>query len=58
MIKNPPANAGDSRDGGSIPGFGKSRKWQPTPMFLPEKAHGGCSSWSHKELVTTEHTCI
>ena len=31
----------------------------PTPAFLPEKSHGrrslaGCSSWSHKELNTTE----
>ena len=25
MIKNPPANAGDIRDAGSIPGLGKSR---------------------------------
>ena len=24
MIKNPPANAGDARDPGSIPGLGKS----------------------------------
>ena len=24
MVKNPPANAGDIRDGGSIPGWGRS----------------------------------
>ena len=24
MVKNPPANAGDARDAGSIPGLGKS----------------------------------
>ena len=24
MVKNPPANAGDSRDAGSIPGWGRS----------------------------------
>ena len=24
MVKNPPANAGDTRDGGSIPGLGRS----------------------------------
>ena len=24
MVKNPPANAGDIRDAGSIPGLGKS----------------------------------
>ena len=43
MVKNPPANAGDVRDIGSIPGCGKipwSRKWQPTPVFLPGQFHG------------------
>ena len=41
-----------------------SRKWQPTPVFLPRKFHGqrslvGYSPWSHKESHTTEHhTCI
>ena len=35
------------------------RKWQPTPVFLPEKSHGqrslaGYSSWDHKESDTTE----
>ena len=24
VVKNPPANAGDARDGGSIPGLGRS----------------------------------
>ena len=41
VIKNPPANAGDSRHGFD-PWVGKirwSRKWQPTPVFLPGKAH-------------------
>ena len=37
----------------------QSRKWQPTPVFLPGKLHGwrslaGYSSWGHKELDTTE----
>ena len=37
-----------------------SRKWHPTPIFLPEKCHGqrslvGYSPWGHKELDTTEH---
>ena len=37
------------------------RKWQPTPIFLPEKSHGqrslaGYSLQGHKELDTTEHT--
>ena len=41
-VKNPPANAGDVRDTGSIPGLGRSqkRKWQPTPVFLPGESHG------------------
>ena len=42
MVKNTPANAGDLRDAGSIPGSGRSPgggKRQPTPVFLPEKFH-------------------
>ena len=42
VVKNPPANAGDSRDVGSS-WVGKipwSRKWQPLPVFLPSKFHG------------------
>ena len=39
-----------------VPG---SRKWQPTPVFLPGKFHGqkslaGYSPWGLKELDTTE----
>ena len=35
------------------------RKWQPLPVFLPEKSHGqrsltGYSPWGFKELDTTE----
>ena len=39
-VKNPPANTGDSRGVGLIPGSGRSlrRKWQPTPVFLPGKS--------------------
>ena len=40
VIKNLPASAGDSRDLGQMPGWGRSPgigKWQPTPIFLPEK---------------------
>ena len=43
VVKNLPANAGDVRDIGSIPGFGKipwRRAWQPTPVFLPGESHG------------------
>ena len=41
-----------------------SKKWQPTPVFLPGKSHGqrslaGYSPWGRKELDTTEQlsTC-
>ena len=54
VVKNPPANAGDSS---SISGSGRSpwrRKWQPTPIFLPGESHGhrslvGYSLWGCKE---------
>ena len=42
-VKNSPANSGDIRDSGLIPGWGRSpggRKWQPTPVFLPGESHG------------------
>ena len=40
VVKNQPANAGDT---GSIPGSGRfpwRRTWQPTPVFLPGKSKG------------------
>ena len=43
VVKNLPANVGDTGDAGSIPGLGKipwRRVWQPTPVFLPGKLHG------------------
>ena len=43
VVKNLPANAGDVRDTGWIPGSGRfpSRSaWQPTSVFLPEESHG------------------
>ena len=41
VVKNPPANAGDTRDMGSIPGYIPWRRaWQPTPVFLPGESHG------------------
>ena len=47
---------------GSIPGSGRSSgggKWQPFPVFLPEKTHGqrshvGYSPKGRKELDTTD----
>ena len=66
VVKNLPANAGDTRDSGWIPRSGRSpwsRKWQSTPIFLPGKSHGqrslvGYSLWGRKELDTTEWLSI
>ena len=61
MVKNPPANAGDTRDQTSIPGSGRSPgegNGNPLP-FLPGEPHGqrslvGYSPWACKELDMTE----
>ena len=62
MVKDLPANAGDSGVAGSVPVSGKipwSKKWQPPPVFLPGKFHGqrslvGYCPWGHKEWDMTE----
>ena len=49
VVKNPPANAEDARDMGSIPGSGKiprNGKWQPTSVFLVGKFYGQRSLWA------------
>jgi len=63
LVKNSPANAGDLRDTGWIPGWESpwSRKRQPTPVFLPGESLGhrsllGYSPQGWKELETTEAT--
>ena len=65
VIKNPPSNAGDAREGSLFdPRVRKvpwRRKWQPTPSFLPGEFHGqrslvGCSPWGCKESDVTEYT--
>ena len=45
VVNNLPVNAGDARDLGSIPGWGKSLGggWQPTPVFSP-----GESPWAEE----------
>ena len=43
MDKESACSAGDTGDVGSIPGLGRipgGGKWQPTPVFLPEKSYG------------------
>ena len=64
MVKNLPANVGDERDVGSIPGSGRSPdegNGNPLPVFLPRKSHGqrslvGYSPRGSKESDKTEHT--
>ena len=69
VLKNAPANAGDERDAALIPGWRDpwSRKWQPTPVFLPGTLHGqsslaGYSPWGYEESDMTEllsmHMCL
>ena len=43
MVNNPPANTGDIRDEGLIPGLGRfpgGGYGQPTAVFLPGESHG------------------
>ena len=47
MVKNLPDSAADM---GSVLGLGR-RKWQPIPVFLPEKCHGQRSPKCCKELT-------
>ena len=60
MVKNPPANAGDLRDVGSIPGVGKipwSRKGILALVFWPgQRSLAVHIPWSFKKLDATEHT--
>ena len=65
MVKNPPANVGDSRDSGSTPESGRSPgggNGNPlTPVFLPGESHGqrslvGYSPYGHRDSDTTEVT--
>ena len=63
VVKNPPAKAGDVRDEGSIPGWGRSPggghgnhsgifSWEIPWTEKP----GGYSPWGSKKLDTTEAT--
>ena len=67
MVKNPPANARDTRHGfdpwvGKIP-LKKRMATRSLPVFLLGKSHRqrslvGYSPWGHKGSDTTEHACI
>ena len=59
--KNPPANAGDTGDSGSIPGSGRSPGVRAArTVFLPGKSHVQSlvhyRTWGDKESDTTEIT--
>ena len=57
VVKNPPGNAGDIRDAGSIPGlerFPWRRKWQPTPVFLLGNPMDRGAWWATVHGVTKE----
>ena len=54
VVKNPPANEGDARDRGYIPGLGRSpwrRKWQPTPVFLPGEFQDRGAWWATVHVI-------
>ena len=61
-MKNPPANAGDTRHSGSIPRWGRSPGvgcGDPLQYSCLDDVHGhgslkGYSPWGHKESDTTE----
>ena len=61
MVKKPPANAGDVRDGFNpcVEKILWRKEQQSTPVFLPGESHGqrslaGYSPWGHKEADMTE----
>ena len=62
VVKNPPANAGDS---GLIPGLGRSPgegNGSPSNILdweIPwQRSLVGYSAWCYKEQDMTEHTCM
>ena len=72
VVKNMPSSAGIAFDVGSSPGLKRStwigkiswsRKYKPTPVFLPGELHGerslvGYNPWHHEELDRTKHACM
>ena len=64
VLMNPPANTGDPRGAGLIPGLGRTplkEGMQPTPVFLPGESCGqrslkGNSPGGRKESDMTEAT--
>ena len=59
MVKNPPANAGDSRDEGLIPGSGRSSgvgNDNPLQYCSLENPMGSEASWTTVHRVTESDT--
>ena len=57
MVKNLPANAGDIRDAGLIPGLGRSPgEGKGYPLQYSGEFHGLYSPWGLKESDRTEAT--
>ena len=56
VVENLPANAGDIRDVGLIPGSGRSPGGGHGNPFHGQRSLVGYSPWGHKELDTTEAT--
>ena len=54
VVKNLPANVGDTRDMGSI--LGLIRFLGPTPVFLPEESHGQRRLVIYSFRVTSSQT--
>ena len=59
VVKNLPSNAEDIGDDPWVGNIPWSRKWQPSPVFLPGEFYGqrslaGYSPWGCKELYMTE----
>ena len=61
-VKNPPANAGDVREVGSIPGSGRfpggghgnPLQYSCLENLLEQRSLAGYNPWGHKELETTK----
>ena len=60
MVKNLPANAGDTGDMTSIPGsrISPGGGMATTPVFLTEKSHGQRGLAGYSKLDMTEHTSV
>ena len=59
VVKNPPANAGDIRNLGSISGWGRSpgeRNGNPLQYSFPENPMDGGACWANVHGITQSRT--